>query len=414
MTTAIKFQQVTRPPSVDRALTLVGNYLTLCGALLLAAQARLQIPLGESMDGRDYVAQTPLAFLALAAAALAVWALTPLHTRLTGWIGQVAARWLGVNRPYRRYLLMVLIAAPLLLVAMPQIRLLQIAYFVIFGALLGVVAIAAPARFYLNQPGNDVVSDLARLWRNRFLAAIWLRHNIESRYAQQTLGILWIILLPVSTSIVLSVAFSQFMRVQMDVPFVPFYLAALVHYNLFSGGLSQAAVAISNRVGIISQVYFPREILLVIILGELLVDFVFTFTAMLIINALFGILPNEHYWVLPFLWLILLLIVAGLMLTVSALSVIVRDIPQLVQVALQLLFFLTPVIYPITSMPERFRFLFIINPLAPLVQSFRDVIVYNRSPDAVTLFYPLVFGGALLVFGYTLFKSIEDRMADML
>lgn len=414
MTTAIKFQQVTRPPGVNRALTLVGSYLTLCGALLLAAQARLQIPLGESMDGRDYVAQSPLAFLALAAAAGLVWALTPLHTRLTGWIGQVAGRWLGVNRPYRRYLVMLLIAAPLLLIAMPQIRLLQIAYFLIFGALLGVVAIAAPARFYLNQPGNDVVSDLARLWRNRFLAAIWLRHNIESRYAQQTLGILWIILLPVSTSIVLSVAFSQFMRVQMDVPFVPFYLAALVHYNLFSSGLSQAAVAISNRIGIISQVYFPREILLVIIFGELLVDFAFTFTAMLLINALFGIFPNEHYWVLPILWLMLMMIVAGLMLTVSALSVIVRDIPQLVQVALQLLFFLTPVIYPITSMPERFRFLFIINPLAPLVQSFRDVIVYNRSPDAVTLFYPLVFGGALLVFGYTLFKSIEDRMADML
>ncbi|PJF24404.1 MAG: hypothetical protein CUN53_18000 [Phototrophicales bacterium] len=222
------------------------------------------------------------------------------------------------------------------------------------------------------------------------------------------------ILLPVSTSIVLSLAFSQFMRVQMDVPFVPFYLAALVHYNLFSNGVSQSAVAISNRIGIIAQVYFPREVLIVIAFGELLVDFVFTFTAMLIINALFGIFPNEHYWILPILWLILMIVVAGLMLTISALSVIVRDIPQLVQVALQLLFFLTPVIYPITSMPERFRILFVINPLAPLVQSFRDVIVYNRSPDAVTLFYPLVFGGALLVFGYTLFKSIEDRMADML
>jgi len=388
--------------------------LTLCGALLLAAQARLQIPLGEPLAGRDYAAQTPLAFLALAAAALLVWALAPLHTRLSGRIGRIAARWLGVNRPYRRYLLMLLIAAPLLLVAMPQIRLLQIAYFVVFGALLGVVAIAAPARFYLNQPGNDAISDLVRLWRNRFLIAIWLRHNIESRYAQQALGILWIILLPVSTSLVLSLAFSQFMRVEMEVPFVPFYLAALVHYNLFSNGVSQAAVAISSRMGIISQVYFPREVLIVIAFGELLVDFLFTFTAMLIINALFGIFPNEHYWALPILWLILMLIVAGLMLTISALSVMVRDIPQLVQVALQLLFFLTPVIYPITSMPERFRFLFVINPLAPLVQSFRDVIVYNRSPDTVTLFYPLVFGAALLVFGYSLFKSIEDRMADML
>jgi len=194
---------------------------------------------------------------------------------------------------------------------------------------------------------------------------------------------------------------------------VAFYLSALIHFNMFSNGVAQAAVAINSRIEIIAQVYFPREILLVVTLGELIVDFTFTFAAMLVVNAISGIFPNVYFVFLPFLWLILVLIVAGTMLIASALSVIVRDVPQLAAVALQLLFFLTPVIYPVASLPDQYHFLFVINPLAPMMQAFRDIIVYARPPDALSLVFPAVVGVAALIFGYTLFKSIEDRMADM-
>jgi ABC-type polysaccharide/polyol phosphate export permease len=411
-----------------RALPLAVAWLTLCAAMLLAVQMRLQLPLGEPLDvfvespaddsratdplsesAEPYTPHTVGLYAAFALCVVGVAGIAPFAARA----GDRVERWLGRGRAFRRYLVMLGAAAAITFVVLPQMRWLQIAYFLAFGVVLGIAVIAAPTRFYLGRPDSDIGSDLARLWRGRWLIRLWLQHNIESRYAQHVLGVLWIMLLPISTSIVLSVAFSQFMRIQLDVPFIAFYLSALVHYNVFTNGVSQAAVAINSRIEIIAQVYFPREILLVVTLGELTIDFAFTFLAMLVVNLLVGVFPNVYFVVLPVLWLILLVMVAGTMLIASALSVLIRDIPQLAAVALQLLFFLTPVIYPVTSLPDDYHFLFVINPLAPLIQAFRDVIVYARPPDALSLVYPAVVGIAALIFGYTLFKSIEDRMADM-
>jgi lipopolysaccharide transport system permease protein len=100
------------------------------------------------------------------------------------------------------------------------------------------------------------------------------------------------------------------------------------------------------------------------------------------------------------------------MFLVGSLTVMIRDIPQLLAVLIQLLFFLTPIIYPIEQFPERLRFLFVINPIAPIIQGFRDIIVYGRAPDPVSLYYSVVFAGVALVVGYTTFKSIESEMAD--
>ncbi|MDZ4763157.1 MAG: ABC transporter permease [Chloroflexota bacterium] len=413
MTTAIQTNvaPTTRPPILFRTIPHLACWLTLCAAMLLAVQMRLQLPLGDPLNAspEPYTAHTPALYLMFALIAVGVTLVAPTFART----GRTGERWFAPARPFRRYVVMLALAAAGTFVILPQMRWLQIAYFLAFGIVLGIAVIAAPTRFYLGRPDSDIVSDLMRLWRGRYLVRLWLQHNIESRYAQHVLGVLWIVLLPISTSIVLSVAFSQFMRVQLDVPFVAFYLSALIHFNMFSNGVAQAAVAINSRIEIIAQVYFPREILLVVTLGELIVDFTFTFAAMLVVNAISGIFPNVYFVFLPFLWLILVLIVAGTMLIASALSVIVRDVPQLAAVALQLLFFLTPVIYPVASLPDQYHFLFVINPLAPMMQAFRDIIVYARPPDALSLVFPAVVGVAALIFGYTLFKSIEDRMADM-
>ncbi len=114
---------------------------------------------------------------------------------------------------------------------------------------------------------------------------------------------------------------------------------------------------------------------------------------MLIINAIYGLFPNICFIFLPFLRLVLILITLGISFLVSSPGVLIRDIPQLVFVFMQLFFFLAPVIYPIETLPERFRFRFVLNPVAAIIQAFRDIIIYQRMPDFVTLYYPAVFGG---------------------
>src|SRR5690349_2980081 len=126
--------------------------------------------------------------------------------------------------------------------------------------------------------------------------------------------------------------------------------------------------------GLINQIYFPREIIVLSALGEALVDTLFMFAAMLVINALVGVFPNDLFVFLPLIVVMEVALSLGLMFVVSWVSVLVRDIPQLVSVLLQIIFYLCPIIYPISIVPERWRFLIELNPLAVLVEAYRDII----------------------------------------
>jgi lipopolysaccharide transport system permease protein len=261
---------------------------------------------------------------------------------------------------------------------------------------------------------NDLRFHLSRLWKSRFLLTLWLRYNIQARYTQTILGIMWIIMMPLSTAFVLALAFSEFLRIQFAVPFVAFFLTGLLPWGLFSQGILTGTRSVVSSLGLASQVNFPREVVVLLALGESLVDMVFTFAATLVINAFYGIWPNLYYIYLPLLLFILVCVLLGLMLFLSCLSVVIRDIPQLVAVILQLLFYVTPILYPTENIPDKFRILILLNPLASLIQAFRDVILYSRAPDIATLVYPLAVGLVLLYLGYNYFKAHEEHLVDHL
>ncbi len=220
-------------------------------------------------------------------------------------------------------------------------------------------------------------------------------------------------LLPLATSVVLTIAFTQFLRIELDVPFIVFFLSALVPFGLFNQSVQNSTHAVVGAMGLINQIYFPREILVLVKLGEALVDLVFTFAAMLLVNALYGFWPNEMFLLLPVLVFILMVFSLGIMLFVSSLSVLVRDVPQLVAVGLQLIFYLTPILYPVESFPNDYHLLILINPIAPIVQAFRDAILYDKVPDIIVMYYPFVISMTLLFSGYAFFKANEDRFADL-
>jgi lipopolysaccharide transport system permease protein len=117
---------------------------------------------------------------------------------------------------------------------------------------------------------------------------------------------------------------------------------------------------------------------------------------------------------LPLIIGIQVIFILGLMFFISYLSVLVRDVPQLVNVLLQLLFYITPIIYPLETIPPDLRFWVQLNPMTALVRAFQAVTVYQKPPDMVSLYYPLVVGCVLLYMGYQFFKRYEKRLADML
>ncbi len=383
-------------------------WLLVC-AMLVAVQIRLRVPLGQVlMPGYQPAPALMFVVFALAVLLAVGVARSPLATS-----SPVAAIFAD-EHPFRRFLAVVLITAVANILLLPDLSQLQIGYFVGIAFLLGVFCIALPRRLYPELSSHSVFEELLAVWERRSLLFLWLNFNIQTRYSQRILGLLWIILLPVVTSVVLAFAFTQFMHVQVDAPFIVFYMSALVPYNFFANNLYGSTDIILKRIMIITQVYFPREILALLLVGETLFDFIFAFIAMLVVNLLSGVTPNIQFVFLPFLYLILTLIILGLVLISSALTVIVRDIPQLLSVALQLLFFLTPVIYPIEQFPERFQFLFVLNPIAPLIQGSRDIIAFGRPPDLLSLAFPIAFATVVLTVGYATFKAFEMDMTDLL
>lgn len=372
-------------------------FLNLLGGLLIAIQLRRDIGIGSTL-GEEYSTHPPLLFIIL-----------PLMSLIAAYIHRSY-----VPNPTKRSrffaVLGALIAVFLAVVALlPDVSLLTLLYFVISTILISLICL------WWTPTRQPLSVGMSQLWRNRELLVLWTNYNARSRYSQTVLGVLWIVALPLATSLILAFVFSHVMRINAvdnDV-FVPFLLTGLTFWNLFTQSVQTGAVTIILKLELINQIYFPREILVIVRLCETLVDLVFTFLTLILINVLFGLLPNANFIFLPFVLGIQLALTLGVMFYVSYLCVFVRDFVPLISVAIQMLFYLTPIIYPLTVFPEYIqRVLSLVNPLAPIITAYRDIIVFNKAPDIISLFTVSVISGVVLYSGYMLFKANEGRLTD--
>lgn len=253
-----------------------------------------------------------------------------------------------------------------------------------------------------------------KLNQYRSLIRLWVRYKILSRYSQTILGVLWIIIQPLAISLILAVAFSQLFDRAMrnDVPFIAFFLSGLTFWNFFNSYLMTGSSLLINSMGLQIRVYFPREIILIVNMGQSLIEFLFTFVSMIIVNALFGIAPNVYWVYLPILMLIQCIFMMGIVFFLSVISVYIRDIPKLTGVVLRIFFYLTPLLYPITIWPDSLEKYFQLNPIAMLIQAYRDVLLYQQAPDFVSLHFAIIIGFWLMITGYIYFKINEGRISD--
>lgn len=258
-----------------------------------------------------------------------------------------------------------------------------------------------------------IVAHLRQLWRRRGLLFLWLRYSIQARYSQTVLGILWIALLPLSISVTLAFAFTQIVGdASAGGAFVVFLFAGQLPFNLFSNAVLKARGSLIASAGIIKQVAFPREIVVLLPIGEGLIDFVFTFLVVLVVNAFLGIFPRWGYVWLPIPVLIILGQAIGVGLLVSAASLSVRDLEPLLVVVIQLVFYLVVLVDPTRTSPLTGTILSL-NPLSGPVNAFRQILL-TGSMDWRMLVYPTVFTLILLVVSYRWFKAREGTFADRL
>ncbi len=253
---------------------------------------------------------------------------------------------------------------------------------------------------------------MAQLYDARSLMEIWFTNSINARYVQTILGILWIALLPLAQSLVMSFALTRLLKVQsIGIPWVVFLLSGRIIFGIFQSVVLQSSASLITNNELIKRVYFPREIIIILIVAEVLIDFSLQFVALLIIGWLFNLPPNIYYILLPIPVLIMTLFSTGIGLIVSWLSLIIRDFRPLLTILLQLVMYLT-IFYAKRATGENLEVMLVINPLLAITEAFRDIILYAQVPNFSHLLVAFFISLAILYPGYVLFKVNEDRFAD--
>ncbi len=380
--------------------------LLLIGAALSAVQLRLRVPLGKPL-GADYVAQPLTLFVLILVGAL-----------VSAWAGAALRRILRLRRGRRTHFANHLVGTGtgfvLVAILLPSVSLLQMAYFVAFSVGFGLFTILWTPTLPDATEETTLFRHLAKLWDARALLRIWTATNIRARYSETVLGMLWIILMPLAQALILAMVFSLIIRgfETGDVPFVAFFLTGLVFWFFFSQSVVASTNAVVNHLGLVTQVYFPREILVLSKFLEGLADLLFIFVAVIFINSIVGAIPDLYALYLPLVLAVQSLFMLGLMFYLSYGSISVRDIPQLSAVVIQLMFYLSPILYPANFVPDDLRWILFVNPMSGVIEAYRNVLLYHQPPDFISLYYPLVAGGILLYTGYLFFKANEGNMAD--
>jgi lipopolysaccharide transport system permease protein len=256
---------------------------------------------------------------------------------------------------------------------------------------------------------------LYELWEYRELLYFLVWRDVKVRYKQTTLGVAWAIIQPVTTMVVFSLFFGRLAKIPSDgVPYPVFSLAALVPWSLFSNGLQQVSSSLVDSSNLIKKVYFPR---LAVPVGALLsgmVDFVIAFVVLLLIMFHYGLHPAGNVLFFPLFILLALVTSLGSGLWLSALNVQYRDVRYVVPFMIQLWLFATPIVYPSTMLPEPWRTMYGINPMAGVIEGSRWALLGTDTAPGPIIVVSVLAALALLVSGAFYFRKMEKTFADIL
>jgi lipopolysaccharide transport system permease protein len=276
------------------------------------------------------------------------------------------------------------------------------------------IAAEALPVFFIRPEHGLMSLGFRELWEYRELLYFLVWRDIKVRYKQTVLGAAWAIIQPVFMMIVFSLFFGRLARVPSDgIPYPIFVYCALLPWQLFAYSLSESSNSLVANERLITKVYFPR--LLVPISSTLggLVDFVIAFAILLLMMAWYGIRPTWAIAALPGLILLAMASALGVGLWLSALNVRYRDVRYTIGFLIQFWLLATPVAYPSSLIPGRWRALYGLNPMAGVVEGFRWALLGQSQAPGALLAVSVVVVILILIGGLYYFRRMEAEFADV-
>ncbi len=270
-------------------------------------------------------------------------------------------------------------------------------------------------RMTLRASSGWVALSLGELWKFRDLIFTLAARDLRLRYKQTALGVIWVVLQPLMAAGILSFVFGTVAQMPSDgLPYFLFSYAGMMAWNLFSATVTKVSGSLVGNAHLISKVYFPRLVLPLSAIPSVLIDFAVAAGMMAVLLVIYGVAPGWGLLLLPGLIAILLLLATGIGLCTASLSVSYRDVAYVLPVALQMLFYASPVVYAVGIVPERLRSWYELNPLSGLLEAMRFSILGRGSLDWSLLGYAAAASLLVMAIGLFSFKRMERRFADII
>lgn len=255
--------------------------------------------------------------------------------------------------------------------------------------------------------------NLGELWTHRELVYFLAWREIKVRYKQTALGATWAIIQPLFTMAIFSLFFGRLAKIPSDgVPYPLFAFVGLVPWMFFANSLNQVANSLVNSAHLVGKIYFPRLSIPVSTVLAAMVDFGVAFSMVVVLMFYYGFAPTGRTLWLPLLFVLALGTSLGMGLWLSALNVRYRDVRYVVPFLTQLWMFATPIVYPVSLVPERWQFLYALNPMVGVVEGFRWSLLGTRQDPFPAVTISAVLSAVLLVTGAFYFRRMEQSFAD--
>ncbi len=259
-----------------------------------------------------------------------------------------------------------------------------------------------------------IVSYLKDLYAAKDLLFAWTGRNIRGRYQQSALGWLWAIIQPAAAVIIFTLIFTRIVPIDTgDTPYIIFSYVAVVPWTFLSTSLTDMSASLVANMNLIKKIYFPREAIPIAAMLARLMDFGVAAALIIILMIIYKMplyLPGLLF--LPLILAIQMTLLLGLGMGLSALNIFYRDVQSVLTLVIQIWFYASPIIYPVTMIPEKFRTLYFLNPMAGILESYRDVLIHARMPG-IYLLPSAVVAVIVFVIGYWSFKRVEFKFADV-
>ena len=273
--------------------------------------------------------------------------------------------------------------------------------------------IITPNRGYFEFHFNEI-------WNFRDLLLIFIRRDIITQYKQTILGPLWIVIPPILTTLVFTLFFGNIAGISTDgIPNVLFYMAGIINWNFFSTALTSTSNTLAGNVGIFGKAYFPRIIVPLSTIASSFLRYFIQFGIFLFILTYFSFFKSANFsiqyrllWILPMLIFIMAIMGLGFGLLFSASIAKYKDLRFLIGFGVRLMMYASTVIFPLSIIPEKYKWIILGNPMSAIIESFRYVFFGMGVLDFKYLGYSFLIALSIFFLGYIIFNKVEQKFID--